>query len=202
MADKVSVQVVIKNVRLSFPKLSKAQVQNGVEKWSACFLIDDRKGSPQKANVKELNTAVKKIRDEVFDGKKVASPFRKADGTSEYFEEGTLFINAAAYKTPPNIVDNKRRPADAGDQNMFYAGARVTAVLTLYPQFAQKRGDTNLANRINAGLEIVQFVGHDERLGGSRPDPESILEDVEVDDEPPGDPGDKAVEDDDDFDVS
>lgn len=183
MADKKNVQVRLDNVRLSFPKIaSPVKAPSGFDRWSACFYIDDRKGSPQKANVKKLNDAIKEIRDECFEGRKVESPFKKAEG-SKYIPDGTLHINASAYKTPPQIVDNKRRLADPADTQMFYGGARVTAVLTLYPQMSGTKHGATVKDRINANLDIIQFAGHDERLGGNRPDAESVLDDIEVSDD-------------------
>ena len=201
MADKKNVQVRLDNVRLSFPKIATAvKAPSGFDRWSACFYLDDRKGSPLKANVKKLNDAVKEIRDECFEGRKVESPFKKAEG-SKYIPDGTLHINASAYKVPPTTVDNKRRLADPADSQMFYAGARVTVVLTLYPQMSGTKHGATVKDRINANLDIIQFAGHDERLGGNRPEPEAVLDDIEVEDTAPEGSESEVGDEDDGFDV-
>lgn len=211
MAEKTNVQVTLKNVRLCFPKLGDEgeTTSFGSKRWGAMFEIDDRVGSTRnkfttdrkKENAEKLKAAVNEVRDQAFKSKKVPSPFRKSDGSSDYIPEGVLFINAARYKFPPQIYNENLVEVSGEDMNRFYPGARVNVVLNLYPQFADKAKGT--VNRVNASLEKIQFIGHDERLGGATLDPKDCgLEEVEVSDDPPGDPGDlDDEEEDDDFEV-
>jgi hypothetical protein len=71
---------------------------------------------------------------------------------------GKLYLSCNS-KIRPTMVDGKRSPITAKD-DLLYSGAWANVIVKLWPQANQ------FGKRVNAQLMGVQFVKHDERLGG------------------------------------
>lgn len=169
-------QVILTNVRLSYPHLFTAKAAQGSDKakYSASFLLDKGKDAKQ---IKSLQAAIDGMLAEKFKGKKLpADKICLRDGDSKEDENyaGKFFINASNDKRP-QVVDRDKTPL-AADDNKPYAGCYVNAVIRLWAQ------DNQYGKRINASLEVVQFHKDGEPFGAPAVSLD-VLPDIADDDE-------------------
>jgi len=178
-------KVVLKNVRLSFPKLWRPDVgqrDDGTttRKYKANFLIDKKK---QKALIQEINDAIQDALEDKF-GAKIPKlkpeKFCLRDGDDEEYDgyEGMMYLGASNSKKPPIVGRNKEPLSE--DDGKPYAGCYVNAVVHIWVQNneADKGG-----KRVNASLEAVQFVRDGEAFGAPAIDVDEVFDDLGEDDE-------------------
>lgn len=180
-------QVILKNVRLSFPRLFKAEasVEGSAPKFSAAFLMDP--GTPAgKAAYLACVAAVKHVAteewgDPEFYKKIKADRLALANGDDQTSQEtGEIYAGYEGMKVVkgtnkhrPQVVDRHRRPVTEED-NLFYGGCRVNAVIRFYAVKGKDKG----GNGIFASLEAVQFSKDDEAFGAGPIDVDSVFDDL------------------------
>jgi hypothetical protein len=210
-------KVKLKNVRLSFahlfkpqdPKPDKDTGKKGEPKFNCAFLIP--KKTPEG---KALIAQIKKVADEVK-AKKWGANIPKLkpekvclrDGDLESYDgyEGMVYVSASNAKRP-TLVDKKKDAkgkwvklydpeADKivnGGQSLLYSGCYVNAIVKLWAQ------DNEHGKRVNASLELVQFLKHGETFGAAQADADDELDDDDVEGFDDGDATDDEDEDEDD----
>lgn len=200
----VNKQVLIKNVRLSFPRLFEAEpsVPGGTPKFSAAFLIDPNSDTG-KRNLSQIVSAIKEVCDEEWGKEEMYKTMKEGrvaltrgddhvhQQTGEPYDgyPGMMVVKASSpQKRRPATVDRRRRPVTDEDQ-VFYGGCYVNAAITIYTVKGQEKG----GNGVFASLEAVQFYADGEPFGAGPVDPESVFDDE-------GDDGDAGF-DVDDFDL-
>lgn len=166
-------------VRLSYPNLFKPGkvLEAGQEpKYSAALLF------PLGADVKLLREAAQHVAVEAFGSKASAMrlhmPFRdqaeKAggddDGKSGYVP-GAVFFNCSS-KQRPGIIGPDGAPIS--DESRVYPG--VWALVTVRP-FAFNHG---VKKGVSFGLQNVQIIADDDRIGGGRPRAEAEFEPLDA----------------------
>ena len=184
-AKKTVHKVRLKNVRLSFPKLFKADITtyddgNTSKKFKAAFLIDKKK---QAALIEEIEDAIEDAMAEKW-GKSIpklkAEKLCLRDGDQEEWDgyEGMMYVSASNTKKPP-IVDRDKTPLTEEDGRP-YAGCYVNATIHIWVQ--DKPADKG-GKRVNASLEAVQFVKDGEAFGAGAVDIDEEFEDLGGDDD-------------------
>lgn len=175
-------RIQMKNVRLSFPKLFKAEAygDNPTPMFQASFLF-----APGSEAHKALESAMVAAAQEKW-GAKAAQTLKALVASNKVCLRngdekadldgyaGMLFLNARNAKRPL-IVDKDRAPLVEADGKP-YAGCFVNAVLDIYAQDHPQYG-----KRINASLGGVQFVRDGDAFGAkgvSESDFEEIDEDL------------------------
>ena len=176
-------RVVIKNVRLSFPQLftPKAFEEGADPSYSATFLMNKETNAADIALIKKtMNTiAGAKWPNGVPGGLKVAL----RDGSEKDHVDGygadMMFIGTGARQNqPPQIVDKNPQVPVTERDGKIYAGCYVNAVLTIWAQ------DNKWGKRINAQLDVVQFVGDGDSFGTPKVNPSEVLGNLEDNDAP------------------
>jgi acyl-CoA synthetase (AMP-forming)/AMP-acid ligase II len=175
-------RILLKNVRLAFPKLFEAVAVNAGDKpqFGATLIIPldhpqiDEIVSKMDAVGREKWgdkwTTTKKLLEKqdrlaLHDGDLKA----KYDGFA-----GNYFISANAKEdTPPTIIDRDRSPLTARSGRP-YAGCYVNASLDFWPQKDHPKG----GSRINAQLRGVQFFEDGDAFSAGRPADSDEFEDV------------------------
>ena len=180
-------RVVLQNVRLSYPKLFKAEqyVRNGKPEgepaFSASFIFP--KNHP---GVKELKAAIKEVATAKWGNKAEATLkaieakdqtcLHDGDTKDEEAYQGNYFVNARS-KNRPTVLDTKAN----GDKPLVesdgrpYAGCYVHAIVELWAD------DTN--KRVNASLCGVKFYKDGNAFTGGRPAKADEFADVVEDEE-------------------
>lgn len=178
-------EVVIKNVRLSFPVLWTAQEYqegDGKPRWSAGFIVE-----PGSENDKKIRNAMKSVATDVMKSK--AEDFLKnnqnnsqkvcyieGDSRDTVYEgqEGMMVLTshrAARTKmganSRPAIIDRDKSPLLESDGKP-YAGCYVNAKVQFYAQSAPNPG-------VRCSFSVVQFVKDGDAFGAGAPN----LEDME-----------------------
>lgn len=176
--------IKLKNVRLSFPSLSKAKAfknddgSEGEPYYGATFLLDKTK---QKSQIKQIEDAVQELLEDHFTGKKIPGAVKRPlrDGSEkdhiDGYGDGIKFISASSKKRP--IVVDKGVNAVEGSEidEMFYAGCYVNASIHLWVQ------DNKWGKRVNAQLRAVQFCKDGEAFGDAPVNAEEEFESLEDD---------------------
>lgn len=198
-------QVVLKDVRLSFPKLftPEKSTPDSKPKFSAAFLVDPKSESG-KDNLRRVLAAIKSVCEAEWgdpDRYKKLKADRVCVGngedqcnqeTGEVYDgyEGMKFVKASSPENRrPQTVDRKRRPVVDGDQ-LFYGGCYVNAVVRVYAVKGQDKG----GNGVFASLEAVQFYRDGEAFGAGPVDVDSVFDDLGDDEEDFGDPDNSGKE--------
>lgn len=174
-------RVVLRNVRMSFPHLTKPSQVKGEGKpaFSAAFILE--KDSPEyEANVAALEAAMKYAAKEKWAAK--AEVFYKEmeknnrlalrDGDTKMSIEGyagNMFLNArSAASSPPTLVRRDRSvisrqvvDGSAESDIELYGGCYVNVILNIWAQ------DNDYGKRINASLAGVQFYAQGVPFVGS-----------------------------------
>lgn len=168
-------QITLTDVRLSFADLFKAKaVNDGEPRFGANFLLDKTKDQKQ---IKKIGDEIRRIEGAKFKGKKLpADKVCLRDGDEKEYDgyAGMLFLSAANKKRP-TVVDRAKSPLTAEDGKP-YSGCYVNAVVRLWAQ------DNNFGKRINASLEVVQFLRDGEPFGAPAVDLDEALPDNDDED--------------------
>lgn len=164
-AKPANVELIIKDVRLSFPNLFKPKKSDNDKgdsklKYSASFIFDKKKDAAQ---IKQVEAAIQKAWLETFGpkaGRVKKHPLR--DGI-EYedkdgYGENVMFISAKNDRKPV-VVDGQKQPlAEASGKP--YAGCYVNAKVRFYG-FDHATG----GKQVCCSLEVVQFKRDGEPFG-------------------------------------
>jgi hypothetical protein len=170
-AEKNPNEFIIVGARLSFPHLfePKAIGKDGNPRFTASFLLD-----PNKPEHKAQILAMREKCDQLYaEGSKVAgkkcpranAALKKGndeDGAALYDGyDGMWFVGAARAKKQgaPLVVDRDKVTRLTEESNRPYAGCYVNAKIRFYYQ------DYDGVKRVNASLEVVQFVKDGEPFG-------------------------------------
>jgi hypothetical protein len=175
-------QIMLKNVRLSFPSLFKRAVFQGTEgKYEATFLIS----KDDKETIATINKAIDQL---VAENKinKAAIPTDKLcfrDGDTFFNKDGEPldgYQGHMSFKAASNqavqVVDQRKLPITEED-NKVYAGCYVNAIVGLWYQ------NNAYGRRINGNLYAVQFVKDGDAFGSAPSNAASLFENLESDDD-------------------
>ena len=173
--NTVDGQITLTNVRLSFADIFKAKaVNDGEPRFSANFLLDKEK---DKAQIKKVGDEIRRLETTTFKGKKLPADkvcLRDGDEKDYIGFAGTLYVSAAN-KRRPTVVDRDKSPLSAEDGKP-YSGCYVNAIVRLWAQ------DNQFGKRINASLEVVQFLRDGEPFGAASASLDSLPDNTEEDD--------------------
>lgn len=177
MATKnAGAEMMLKNVRLSFPSLWSPQTgpnpnDAGKPAYTAQFLIED---SAEVANVRRVigliakeawgdnaQTMLKTLAEQNRIALKNGDSKTDSNGNVLDGYAGNWFLSARSY-TRPTVVDRDRSPLTEGDGKP-YSGCYVNAKVRLWVQSGGQYG-----RRINCQLMGVQFAKDGESFGGGR----------------------------------
>jgi hypothetical protein len=195
MAETPVGEVILKNVRLSFPALfepDERQNDDGETRrvYKAAFLIP--KEGDEFGNMAKLRAAADQAKAKKWGPDKANWPKLKSerlcvrDGDEESWAgyAGHFYVSASAPEgRQPSIITNRKDKdkrwieARPGQQGAPYAGCYVNAVVRLWAQ-----DDKRYGKRINASLESVQFRADGEAFGAAPVDPNSKFTDDDVSD--------------------
>lgn len=174
-------QIVIQG-RLSYPQLFRPKAfstegDQSAAKYSASILMDKTKHADSIKKVQATIAAVAKAKWPVKlpNFKKCLRDGSEKPETDGYGDE-IMFISASNTRKP-QVVDRNPKNAITEDQDKVYAGCMVKAVLNLWAQ------DNKYGKRVNASLEIVQFIEDAPRFGAESVAAEDVLEMVGEDEE-------------------
>lgn len=187
MATKRIGQVVLKDVRLSFPHLWEPtkSVEDGAEKYRAAFLMDPgtQKGAK---NIANLEAAIEEVKEAMWKDKASKIKFKEdrmalRDGDSQVSQEtGEVYqgyegmmVISSANKKHPQVVDVDKSVLTPKDDKP-YAGCFVNAVVNIYAIKDQDKG----GNGIFATLEAVQFVRNGDPFGAAPVDIDDVFYDI------------------------
>jgi hypothetical protein len=211
MADKGEVigEVILKDVRLSFfngfkPSKDRTDKKTGEVikgNYNANFLM--KKGTPgTKANQEKLKKASHEAKVKKWGANEANWPKLKPeklcvrDGDLEDYDgyEGHIYLSANNARKPQIITNRKNKDgwieAVEGAPNAPYSGCYVNALVRLWAQ------DNEHGKRLNASLEVVQFLRDGEAFGAAPVDPNEKFGDDMV-----GDVGDIDEDEEDDDDL-
>lgn len=191
MAERPDV-VVLKNVRLGFPKLWKAEAAtaDATPKFGASLIIEAGTAD-EKANLKACEAAVSYVAKKTWADKaerivgaieRKRKSFRDGDGeTNEEGEtwdgfSGAMIVSAKNNKRP-QILNRDKTPL-AEEDGVVYSGCYVDAVVSFYTTSKKEQG----GNGIFASLEIVRFRKDGDAFGAGKLNVDDYLDDVEDDD--------------------
>jgi type II secretory pathway component PulC len=150
-------ELILHNVRLSYPHLFKAKgFKGGDPKYSAAFIMDKVK---DKATIAKVQAAIESVKAEHAAKKVDKDKVCLKDGgdKEEAYGDEVMYINSAS-DNRPQVIHRNRTPITEAD-NVIYGGCYVNAILNLWFQ------DNDFGRRVNASLEAVQFVGDGEAFG-------------------------------------
>jgi hypothetical protein len=166
-------QLTLLNVRLSYPHLFKAKAAvdapGSEPKFSASFILDKKTQGDQIKKVQEaIDTLIKEEKLKVDPDKRCLK-----DGAvkPDTYGDTVYFINSSS-TLRPQVVDRKKTPVAEAD-NIVYGGCYVNAVIRLWAQ------NNQFGKRINASLEVVQFVKDGEAFGRKPVDVDEALPDLD-----------------------
>jgi hypothetical protein len=182
MADKS--EVILENVRLSYPSLFKAKAfgesGEGEPKFSASFIIP----KSNKKIIAKIEDAIEHAIETKWGEKapklkadKVC--FKDGDDKDDDAYAGAMYINASN-KRRPQVVDRDKTPLTA-DDGKPYGGCYVDAIIRIWAQ------DNKYGKRINASLELVRFRKDGEAFGAPPVSADALpdLPDEDEEDEAP-----------------
>lgn len=182
-------QIKLKNVRLSFPTIFKAEAyQPGQDpKYSATFILDE---ATDKNSVAELKNAINKLIELEFGGNSKAlasvglrSGEEKVNDDGSYkdgFGPGTQFISASN-KSRPQVVDRNPSIPLTAEDGKIYAGCRVNALVRVNAMNGKSwKPDPSFGKKIIFSLLAVQFDGNGEAFGEARVDVESAFDNLDA----------------------
>jgi hypothetical protein len=172
-------RILLKNARLAFPKVFKAEaIDDGRPTYGALLILEA--GHPQLAEIKAKMIAVAKEKwqakaAEIYKGIEKSDKLALHDGdTKSQYDgfSGNFFISAnAAESARPTVVDGNRAPITERD-GKIYAGCYVNASVDFWPQ------DNNFGKRINAQLRGLQFLRDGDAFAAGRPADSNEFEEV------------------------
>lgn len=187
--DQRNDQLLLENVRLSFPDIWKATSIKGSDpKFAASFLLDKKENSDQIKKIKGLMWA---LCIEKFGGKEKAKALLDKGkilvclhegNTKDYdgYSDENMYISSSSGKRP-SIIDRDRTPL-AQEDGRPYAGCIVNAAVRLWAM------DNDFGRRINCELLGLQFVKDGEPFGAPPFRPEEVFPELDK----PKDAGEKT----------
>lgn len=175
-------QLVLKNVRGSFLNIFKAKAfeDGGEPRYEGSFLIP----KSDKKQIKLIRDGIAAVLAESNKGKPLPADkicFRDGD-EKDYDGYADHWYIATANKKRPQVVDRDRTPLTA-DDGKPESGDFVNVVVRLWFQ------NNKFGKRVNASLEVVQFVKEGERFGAPKVDIDEVLPDLSDEDEDDDDDG-------------
>jgi hypothetical protein len=179
----MNTQITLINVRLSFADIFKAKaINDGAPRFSTNFLLDPstKSGAKQIKNIQKVIDHL--IKTELKVKKLPADKICLKDGDDKEYDgyAGMMFLSAANNKRP-QVVNRAQDPVAEDDvEEVPYAGCVCNGVVRLWAQ------NNKYGKRINASLEIVQFVKDGESFGAPKvvaSDALPELEDIEDDED-------------------
>lgn len=170
-------RIIIKNARLGYPQLVTPKGFGGGDanpKYSACLILDK---ATQADQIKAIRAHAEKMCKEDLKSKIPPERLCIRDGTArdgkDGFGETVEFVNSSTpTNRPPQIVGRDRQPMDPGDKRLF-PGCRVNACVRLWAQNNKEGG-----KRINASLELIQYVGPDQMFGTPPPEADAVFDEI------------------------
>lgn len=190
--------VALKNVRLGFPKLWKAEkaTESSAPKYSAHAIIDPDTAHG-KANIEAIKAAQKHVavaqwgdkwQNVVKNLEKNRRSFREGDTMTNnegdiyagYEGNKYLVANRSEKQGRPSVLDRRKNPTTEED-GLVYGGCYVDMVVSFFTVTHKDQG----GNGLFASLEVVRFREHGEAFGGGLGAEEAAdyLDDLDDDDE-------------------
>lgn len=179
-------ELILKNVRLSFPSIFKmTSIGDGEPAYGAKFIIEP--GSPEAKALKEAVEAVakEKWKDKAADilktlreDKKVAyveGPYKNKDGQPYDGYEGMYHLSARSSDIKPTVKDKRNQTVGEGEAGAPYNGCYVHAAVDVWPQ------DNKWGRRINCKLLGVMFAKDGTPFSGGAPANDSTFADLAQD---------------------
>jgi len=174
-------QILIKNARIGYPKLFKAEGIKGdttSKPRYGCQIYLPKSDEATKAKIDKEVARLSKIH---FKGVKPKSKdlcFKDGDG--EDGDENTadnwiISANRAESQGRPQVVDRARKPIDSSDASEVYAGCYCNFLISF---FVPKGW-----NKICASLEIVQKAKDGEPFGAARAKADEVMPELGDDEE-------------------
>ena len=170
----------LKNVRLSFPSLFKKAVFEGKEgKYEATLLIHKEE---QAKLVEKIETGMEAFLVEKFgSAAKIPKSLKRtcfSDGdTKDYdgYEDHMAFKGTSTGR--PTVINRDKTPVTEDDE-VFYAGCYVNAIVDFWYSDHPKGGKQCLANLLG-----IQFVRDGESFSAAAGDCSDDFDEVEVEDD-------------------
>lgn len=185
LVDKGEGRYLLKNVRISYPFLFKPDTQTNdkgqeTKAFRVSLLLPKKTHKPVALKVKAVINAL--IEEEYGSGAKLGPDklFMRDGDQSEVEDHKGHWVISVRESRRPTLVDRERRPV-AEDDELLQAGHWANVLIRPWAQNGKSMKKKNsYGKRINCGFDIVQFVDEDELLaGGSRPDVDDVLEDLD-----------------------
>jgi hypothetical protein len=193
MAQERPDVVVLTGVRLSFPKLWKAEqsTPDSKPKFGATFILDPETANGA-ANIKKIEAAIKKIKTDTWKDKagKIYDNIetkRKAfcDGNDVTNAEGDVYagyedmmVVKASNARRPQVLNRDKSPLTEED-GVIYGGCYVDAVVSFYSVTKKEQG----GNGLFATLELVRYRKEGEAFGAAPIDADDYLDELDDDEE-------------------
>lgn len=180
MSNQNPNEFILNGLRLSFPNIWKAKAMKGGKPRFTVNLLADPKVPAEKKQILAVKKRIEEITKEAFNTDKKLprdrTCLRKDDEPRWDGYEDKWYFTAARPETqgPPIIIDRGRQKLEPGSR-IPYAGCYVNAKIRLYAQ------DYDGIKRVNASLEIVQFVKDGEPFGAGEADASDMPELEETD---------------------
>lgn len=176
-------KVVLRNVRLAFPRLDTPQQVNGegAPAFSAAFILESDSAEFE-ANKAAIEAAMKHVAKEKW-GEKAAAVYKSVEASGKLALHdgdtkaeidgyaGNLYINArASASSPPSLVRRDRSlisrekiDGTSAAEIELYGGCYVNVILNMWAQ------DNKYGKRVNASLAGVQYVREGVPFAGTAP---------------------------------
>lgn len=193
-------EVVLKNVRLSYPHLDEAEasVANGPKKYSASLIIDPstKEGAEVlkdasaafsaacRAEKKWPEDKLKKIVEAIDDDRKALRDGNtitndEGDTPAEYVDKWVVKATRPEKQKRPLILDKRKNEIEPGDDQYPYAGCNVDAIVRFYTMTDKEKG----GNGVFCGLEAVRFRSDNDAFGNNRKVDTSKFDDFDDEDD-------------------
>lgn len=177
-------EVVLKNVRLSYPHIEEpeASVANGPKKYSASFIIDPSTDEGKETlaaaraafsaacraekkwpedKLKKIVEAIDDDRKALRDGNKITND--EGDVQPAYVDKWVVKATRPEKQRRPAILDRRKNPVEPGDDQFPYAGCNVDAIVRFYTMTDKEKG----GNGVFCGLEAIRFRSDNEAFGNN-----------------------------------
>lgn len=165
-------QVILTNVRLSFPNLFEAKAVGndpGAKPRFGCSLLI-AKGD--KKNMKLVEDEIARITKAKFKNKPLpaaSTPFRDGDEKEYDGYEGHMYLSAnrSEKQKAPTVVDSDKTPLTEKSSRP-YAGCYVNAIVRFYSMGGTGDKQSSFGKKICCSLETIQFAKDGEPFGAPR----------------------------------
>ena len=177
-------QVILKDVRASFPELFELHEFKGTKTYRCSYLIE--KDSENHKAIKDaiISVAKEKWPDDfakklkLFQPQTNRYPIKDGDDTVYEFQHGHILLTAVRSEKSgrPVVVDRNKSPLVAGEGKV-YSGVRCNSIVDFWAQQDKENSG------IRCALINWQFFKHADSFGGSAPATDAGLPDLGMDDE-------------------